>query len=202
MSSIRLSRAAALRNAAVSFCSAFTAFKTPERILAEHFVADDPKITEHGPSWATGRLPFLGHTFAGLEMCLQYFKLLGDTLAFEPDADTFPNEDGFIVDENAVPIPSGDTTNTALPDEIDFDVDDEQNQGEPADRRGVVTVVAQGKFKSVKTGRGWNEKFMYRLSGFDEAGRIGHWEIWADPLSAWVAVGDDNAGKMDQQFGD
>jgi len=56
--------------------------------------------------------------------------------------------------------------------------------------KGVVTVVGTGTFASIQTGKEWSEKFIYRFSGFDQKGRIGHWEIWADPLSAWVAVGD------------
>jgi len=54
---------------------------------------------------------------------------------------------------------------------------------------GMVSVVGQGRFASKKTGKGWEEQFIYRFSGFDGEGRIGHWEIWADPLSAWEAVG-------------
>ena len=56
--------------------------------------------------------------------------------------------------------------------------------------RGAVSVVAKAVFESVKTGKRWEEMFVYRLSGFDEEGRIGCWEIWADPLSAWEAVGE------------
>jgi len=55
-------------------------------------------------------------------------------------------------------------------------------------KKGVVSVVAKGVFRSRKTGRSWKETFIYRLSGFDEEGRIGWWEIWADTLSAWEAV--------------
>ncbi|KAJ4345425.1 uncharacterized protein N0V89_011555 [Didymosphaeria variabile] len=54
---------------------------------------------------------------------------------------------------------------------------------------GMVSVVGKGHFKSRKTGKGWDEQFIYRLSDFDAEGRVGHWEIWADPLSAWDAVG-------------
>jgi len=54
---------------------------------------------------------------------------------------------------------------------------------------GMVSVVGKGRFTSKKTGKGWDEQFIYRFSGFDGQGRIGHWEIWADPLSAWEAVG-------------
>jgi hypothetical protein len=53
---------------------------------------------------------------------------------------------------------------------------------------GMVSVVGKGHFSSKKTGKGWDEQFIYRFSGFDEQGMIGHWEIWADPLSAWDAV--------------
>ncbi|KAF2627910.1 hypothetical protein BU25DRAFT_431214 [Macroventuria anomochaeta] len=55
---------------------------------------------------------------------------------------------------------------------------------------GVVSVVGKGHFSSKKTGKGWDEQFMHRFSNFDEQGKIGHWEIWADPLSAWDAVGE------------
>ncbi|EDU50664.1 hypothetical protein PtrSN002B_008062 [Pyrenophora tritici-repentis] len=54
---------------------------------------------------------------------------------------------------------------------------------------GMVSVVGKGRFTSRKTGKGWDERFIYRFSGFDNEGKIGHWEIWADPLSAWEAVG-------------
>lgn len=55
---------------------------------------------------------------------------------------------------------------------------------------GVVSVVGKGHFSSQKTGKGWDEQFIHRFSEFDEEGKIGHWEIWADPLSAWDAVGE------------
>ena len=60
-----------------------------------------------------------------------------------------------------------------------------------SDLKGVVSVVGKGTLASIKTGKMWSEKFIYRFSAFDEEGRIGHWELWADPLSAWVAVGGD-----------
>ncbi|KAI4648156.1 hypothetical protein J4E93_004567 [Alternaria ventricosa] len=55
---------------------------------------------------------------------------------------------------------------------------------------GMVSVVGKGRFTSKKTGKGWDEQFIYRFSEFDYEGKIGHWEIWADPLSAWEAVGE------------
>jgi hypothetical protein len=54
----------------------------------------------------------------------------------------------------------------------------------------MVSVVGKGRFTSKKTGKGWDEQFIYRFSGFDDEGKFEHWEIWADPLSAWDAVGE------------
>jgi hypothetical protein len=65
---------------------------------------------------------------------------------------------------------------------------DAEAKAEGGDLKGIVTIVGRGTFASIKTGNQWSEKFVYRFSGFDDEGRIGHWEIWADPLSAWVAV--------------
>lgn len=53
----------------------------------------------------------------------------------------------------------------------------------------MVSVKGKATFKSIETGKAWEEEFIYRLSEFDEDGKIGHWGIWADPLSAWIAVG-------------
>ena len=49
-----------------------------------------------------------------------------------------------------------------------------------------IIAIANGQ----EAGKEWDEEFIYRFSGFDEEGKIGWWEIWADPLSAWVAVGE------------
>ena len=56
--------------------------------------------------------------------------------------------------------------------------------------RRTVTVKLHAKFASVRTGKSWEEDFIYVLSEFDEDYKIGKQELWADPLSAWVAVGD------------
>lgn len=61
--------------------------------------------------------------------------------------------------------------------------------------QGVVSVVGRAEFRSVRTGRGWVEEFIWRLGGWDVEGRVGRWEIWADPLSAWVAVGGKGEGE-------
>lgn len=164
-----------LKDRTQAFCSAFLdlANNPPETILDEHFTKNNGSITEHGPAWANKRLPFLGKTFTGRHECLKYFSLLSETLEFIPDEDTFPNRDGIIVDDRANVSTTG----------------GHAGEGKGWDGRGMVSVVGQAKFKAVKTGQSWDEQFIYRLSEFDEDGKIGHWEIWADPLSAWVAVG-------------
>jgi hypothetical protein len=53
-----------------------------------------------------------------------------------------------------------------------------------------VTVLAAARFESVKTGKRWHETFIYKLSGFDNEGKAGVWEIWADLLSAWDVIGE------------
>jgi hypothetical protein len=53
---------------------------------------------------------------------------------------------------------------------------------------GLVSVVGKGRFTAKKTGKGKGKEFIYQL--FDAEGRIGCWEIWADPLSVWEAVGE------------
>ena len=162
-------RSSLLRSKTYAFCQAFLESKKPSDILDTYFTPR-PQITEHGPSWAISRLPFLGRTFHGRKnsghssadssssTCDDYFSLLAWTLSFYPDKHTFPPSSEFIVDASA---------------------------GE----NGVVSAVAHAKFESVVTGKSWEEDFIYRLSEFDGEGRIGHWEIWADPLSAWEAVG-------------
>jgi len=160
-------RSQLLRSKVLSFCQAFLDGKSPQETLSTFFTSN-PKITEHGPSWAMSRLPFLGKTFSGWSESEEYFKQLASTLSFHPDENTFPPPEGFIVDPGTQVSSRGAVTGG-----------------------GAVSVVAHAKFASVKTGKGWEEDFIYRLSEFDEEGKIGHWEIWADPLSAWEAVGPD-----------
>ena len=59
-----------------------------------------------------------------------------------------------------------------------------------------MSVVLEGGFESVRTGRGWVERFVYFClfeegegEGEGEGRRIRKLDLWADPLSAWVAVG-------------
>lgn len=168
-------REALLRKQSYDFCQAVIGGMSPPQLLETFFIPDDtnasqlhrPRITEHGPQWATKKLPFLGKTFVGSEGCNDYFSLLAQTLAFESDDKTFPPPDGFIVDPKAKVYEQGQNTSSG---------------------GGVVTVEGRARFRSQKTKRSWDERFMYRLSDFDDKGRLGWWEIWADPLSAWDAV--------------
>lgn len=170
LNEVATTRSAQLRQRAQAFCAAFLDLSSnpPDKILSTHFTPVSPRITEHGPEWVTVRLPFLGRTFTGVNECLEYFSLLSQCLEFQPSKNTFPAANGIVVDADAVG-----------PD----DTPDQWAVG-----KGVASVVGKGVFKAIKTGKSWEEQFIYRLSGFDEEGRIGHWEIWADPLSAYAAV--------------
>lgn len=170
-------RSSLIRQRAQKFCAAFLdlANNPPEKMLDEHFTTLNPQITEHGPAWANKRLPFLGKTFSGRDGCLEYFSFLADTLEFIPNLNTFPGKEGFVVDDMTSVASGGGPEHSGM--------------GLGWDGRGAVSVVGKAKFKAVKTGKDWDEQFIYRLSGFDEEGKIGHWEVWADPLSAWAAVG-------------
>ena len=153
-----------MRDTAEAFCRAFVAGAPPSETLDKYFTSN-PKIIEHGPTWATERLPFLGKVFQGRRTegasnektsCDDYYDLLASTLSVHPSEDTVPPKGHFMVD----PIV------------------------------GSVTIKLHARFASVKTGKAWDEDFIYVLSGFDKDMRIGSQELWADPLSAWVAVGD------------
>lgn len=162
-----------IRSVAAGFCKAFVAGMPPSAMLAQFF-SSAPKITEHGPEFAKARLPFLATTFRGRregdtgqkgsqDTCDDYYDLLTSTLSFHPDPDTVPPEESFLV-------------------ACARDADGGWQCG--------VTIKLHASFSSIKTGRRWSESVVYVLSEFDEEAKIGHLEIWADPLSAWVAVGD------------
>lgn len=148
-------RSAILRNTAVKFCAALTdpSSNPPAKILSTFFIPNTPRITEHGPDWANERLPFLARTFQGTSdgdgTCLDYFAKLSDYLKMDMKPESFPPENEFAVDTEAVADGA---------------------------KGGVVCVVSRPtRFESIMTGKNWTEKFVYRLSGFDEEGRIGHW---------------------------
>lgn len=170
------SRTDLIRSTAESFCKAFVSGASPTQTLDDYFTSN-PSITEHGPLWASERLPFLARTFLGRRQqqsgggttacsgltCDDYYDLLTSTLSFHPTEKTLPPSDQFVVDAEAKSANGN---------------------------KGKVTVKLQAEFKSIKTGKGWKEEFVYVLSDFDEEGKIGSQELWADPLSAWVAVGE------------
>ena len=143
-------RSTILRSEAASFCQDLIRL-TPQELLPRYFTSNS-KITEHGPTWCRNRLPFLAKTFSGISgknSCMSYFEALSQTLKMHMDETTFPDGNGYIVDPDAV-------------------VEGESSSG-------VVCVVGKAFFESVKTGKSWHEQFIYRLSGFDADGKIGHW---------------------------
>ena len=158
-------RASAIRDTAEAFCKAFISGSPPRETLDKYFTPD-AKILEHGPAWASERLPFLGITFQGRRSqisdallkntCDDYYDLLTSVLSFHPSKNTLPPKEDFMVDP----------------------------------QRGTVTIKLSASFASIKTGKSWEESFVYVLSEFDEDYKIGSQELWADPLSAWMAVQD------------
>lgn len=159
-------RASGIRDTAEAFCKAFIAGSPPTETLNKYFTLD-AKILEHGPAWASERLPFLGITFQGRrsqslsnaslkKTCDDYYDLLTSVLSFHPSKDTLPPKEDFMVDP----------------------------------QQGTVTIKLRARFASNKTGKSWEEQFVYVLSEFDEDYKIGSQELWADPLSAWMAVQD------------
>jgi hypothetical protein len=154
-----------LKGRAQAFCSAFLnpATHPPERILDDHFVKEDARILEHGPLFAQAKLPYIARPFRGKNEGLWYFRLQSETVEFLPHTQTFSGSESIVVDsESMIPGQAG---------------------------RGVATIVGKAKYKAVKSGQNWEARFVWRLSGFDDEGRIGLWEVWGDCLSAWVAVG-------------
>lgn len=102
----------------------------------------------------------------------------------------------------------------------------DEGKGEGKGEGRVVVAGLRGRFESVRTGRGWEERFVYVLGVREVDGQreregkvegkgdgeekgeqdgegkregIGRWrietlELWADPLSAWMACGDGGEG--------
>ncbi|KAF2437999.1 hypothetical protein P171DRAFT_505774 [Karstenula rhodostoma CBS 690.94] len=165
-------RATTICATAARFCHLFVTGASPADILSQCFTSN-PKITEHGPQWASMRLPFLSRTFTGRraeatqddQSCDQYFDVLGVTLSFHPQSDAIPPENEFIV-----------------------------STGEG--RKEAVVVRAKSRISSVKTGIEWEETFVFMFGEFDGEGRIGHLEIWSDGLSAWAAVGGERNAQL------
>jgi len=155
-----------MRSIAYDFCSAFVRGSPPLEILDKYFTAN-AIIIEHGPAWAKTRLPFLATPFQGRRSPQNSDKPTGDTC--DDYYDLLTSTLRFF------PLPN------TLPTKEELMIDPE---------RGTVTVKMHAFFASIETGVGWEEDFLYVLSQFDERGKIGSQELWADPLSAWQAVGD------------
>ena len=153
-----------MRDTAEAFCKAFIAGKPPSETLDKYFTPD-ATIHEHGPIWAAERLPFLGTTFQGRSS--QKF----DNASLKYTCDDYYDLLTSVLSFH----PSNDT----LPPKEKFMVD-------PV--CGTVMIKLHAKFVSVRTGKSWEEDFVYVLSEFDEHHKIGSQELWADPLSAWMAV--------------
>jgi hypothetical protein len=103
-------------------------------------------------------------------------------LDMELSGDAFPEPEGFVVD-----VAAGTGAEVKLREE--GGMEGEAKGMQKWKGKGMVSVVGKGRFTSKKTGKSWEEVFCYRFSGFDDEGKIGWWEVWANSLSAWVAVG-------------
>ena len=173
--SLPAGEAAALSANVKAFCEAFVTGTMSGGQMLDLYFTSEPSITEHGPSWATARLPFVGKTFRGRlpssdttesnTSCDEYFNLLAKTLSLHAHEGTLPPVEGYAVDS----------------------VTRYRSEKEGS---GVVLVKANARLESVGTGKSWEEDFVFVFSEFGEKGKIGRMEIWADNLSAWTAVGE------------
>jgi len=139
-----------LRKIAHAFCMALVSPEFDAYNFISHFFVegDAATITEHGPGWARKNLPFLGQKFQGRDGLFQYFTELNKTLNILFDSDAFPPDEELIVDPDCK-VEGG--------------------------LKGCVCVVGKGKFENKVTEWTWEEKFIYKLSGFDEDLRVTHW---------------------------
>ena len=161
-----IAKAETLHSTSHAFCIAFLSGASPYETLDKYFTSH-PTILEHAPSWASQRLPFLGIEFSGRRPPATSHKPEGRTC-----------DDYYDLLSSTLKFHPPDEE--AWPRKEDFVVDAE---------RGIVVIKLKGRFESMSTGKGWDEEFVYLLSEFDGEGRIGRQELWADPLSAWQAVG-------------
>ncbi|KAK9898878.1 hypothetical protein P389DRAFT_193894 [Cystobasidium minutum MCA 4210] len=102
-------------------------------------------------------LPFLGRSFKGRSSVIEYFEMIGKYLKVVNGDMTF-----------------SEWTCDLLPDDVGDKV------------KAVVTVRGRAGFEYVSTGKSWKEQFYYRLE-LDGDGKILRYEVWADPLSAYLA---------------
>ena len=88
-------------------------------------------------------------------------------LSFHPHENSLPPTEGYVVDPNT---------------------DYWAGRGGGAGGRGVVMVKVHAGLAGIKSRKSWEEDFIMVFSDFDEDGKIGHKEIWADNLSAFMGV--------------
>ncbi|KAK8136278.1 hypothetical protein PG984_004218 [Apiospora sp. TS-2023a] len=160
-------RSSIMRSRAHAFCQALVSPPSPQELLSEFFIPDQ---SEGG-----GSRPTIHEH--GPAWATKTLPFLGKSFAGGPACEEYFAVLGDTLKmhlhrEDSFPGPEG------------FVVDEAQNR---------VCVVGKGRFESVRTGRSWDEQFAYVLGGWDGQGRtLGRWDIWADPLSAWAAVSEDD----------
>ncbi|KAL8755176.1 MAG: hypothetical protein Q9184_004870, partial [Pyrenodesmia sp. 2 TL-2023] len=189
-----------------AFLSAFAAGAPPSETLEKYF-APAASIHEHGPEWARQRLPFLARTFSGRSPAASSPSANTKHSSSSPNV-AAPNEEGST--EEALTM---DTYYDLLSSTLRYHPRDDGSSVPPLSEfsvdegKGVVTVVFRAGFESVATGKGWLEEVVY-VVGFEGEGkgegpgedgrgehgkgrerRIQKLDLWADVLSAWVAVG-------------
>ncbi|CAL8575247.1 hypothetical protein XPA_001182 [Xanthoria parietina] len=144
-----------------AFISAFIAGSPPSETLSKYFTPT-ASIHEHGPTWARSRLPFLAKTFTGRSSSPSPSSsssssskppppLSSPPAPQPPNTNTTNNETPETMDDYYTHLASTlrfKPTPTTLPPLSAFNVDKE---------KGVVSVVLEGGFESVRTGRGWVE---------------------------------------------
>lgn len=151
-------RPSVLRSRAHAFCQALLSPPPPPELLKEFFIPE-----------ANGKNPTIREH--GPSWAAVHLPFLGrDFVGFDASVEYFE----LLSQSLKMHLDKG-----SFPAQESFVVDAAANK---------VSVTGKGKFESVTTGRSWDEKFTYVLSGWDEDGKLGRWEIWADPLSAWAAV--------------
>lgn len=78
--------------------------------------------------------------------CEDYFSILKQIFEFIPSINGFAGASQFVVD---ITVPS---------------TDPDLYRGMRNEGNGVVCVTSKGTFKSIKTGKSWDEEIMYKVS--------------------------------------
>ncbi|KAK6834680.1 hypothetical protein PG987_009374 [Apiospora arundinis] len=169
-------RSSVMRSRAHAFCQALV-FPPPPRDLLSEFFIPDPSSSSSSSEDGGGSSPRPTIHEHGPAWATKTLPFLGKSFAGGAACEEY-----FAVlgDTLTMHMSAADS----FPGPEGFVVDAARNQ---------VCVVGRGRFESVRTGRSWDEQFVYVLSGWDGPGRkIGRWDVWADPLSAWAAVAEED----------